>query len=101
MTDPDPHASILAHNRIAWDKWAQDGDRWTLPVSPAEVAAARAGEWVIYLTEEKPTPRDWFPADLRGVDVLCLASGGGQQGPILAAAGANVTVFDNSPEQLA
>jgi len=35
------------------------------------------------------------------LDVLCLASGGGQQGPILAAAGANVTVFDNSPRQLA
>ena len=33
--------------------------------------------------------------------MLCLASGGGQQGPILAAAGANVTVFDNSPRQLA
>jgi ubiquinone/menaquinone biosynthesis C-methylase UbiE len=33
--------------------------------------------------------------------VLCLASGGGQQGPVLAAAGATVTVFDNSPRQLA
>jgi ubiquinone/menaquinone biosynthesis C-methylase UbiE len=32
--------------------------------------------------------------------VLCLASGGGQQGPILAAVGARVTVFDNSPAQL-
>ena len=32
--------------------------------------------------------------------MLCLASGGGQQGPVLAAAGANVTVFDNSPAQL-
>jgi ubiquinone/menaquinone biosynthesis C-methylase UbiE len=31
---------------------------------------------------------------------LGLASGGGQQGPILAAAGADVTVFDNSDEQL-
>ena len=48
-----------------------------------------------------PVPRDWFPADLHGVDVLCLASGGGQQGPTLAAAGANVTAFDNSPRQLA
>jgi ubiquinone/menaquinone biosynthesis C-methylase UbiE len=37
---------------------------------------------------------------LKGADVLCLASGGGQQGPILAALGANVTVFDNSPAQL-
>ena len=32
--------------------------------------------------------------------MLCLASGGGQQGPLLAAAGAKVTVFDNSPRQL-
>ena len=32
--------------------------------------------------------------------MLCLVSGGGQQGPILAATGANVTVFDNSPPQL-
>jgi SAM-dependent methyltransferase len=37
---------------------------------------------------------------LAGLDVLCLASGGGQQGPILAAAGAKVTVLDNSPQQL-
>jgi len=44
-------------------------------------------------------PRDWFPP-LAGLDVLCLASGGGQQGPTLAAAGARVTVFDNSPRQL-
>jgi len=35
-----------------------------------------------------------------GKDVLCLASGGGQQGPVLAAAGAQVTVLDNSPRQL-
>ena len=33
-------------------------------------------------------------------DILCLASGGGQQAPILAAAGANVTSFDNSAKQL-
>jgi SAM-dependent methyltransferase len=32
--------------------------------------------------------------------VLCLASGGGQQGPVLAAVGARVTVVDNSPAQL-
>ena len=32
--------------------------------------------------------------------MLCLASGGGQQGPLLAAAGARVTVFDLADEQL-
>ena len=45
-------------------------------------------------------PEEWFP-NLEGLEVLCLASGGGQQGPVLAAAGAQVTVFDNSPSQLA
>ena len=38
--------------------------------------------------------------ELKGTRTLCLASGGGQQGPLLAAAGAVVTVFDNSPKQL-
>ena len=31
---------------------------------------------------------DWYP-ELKGCQVLCLASGGGQQGPLLAAAGAD------------
>jgi SAM-dependent methyltransferase len=96
MSDP-----IADHNRSAWDTLVVEGDRWTIPVSADVIAAARDGEWAVYLTEEKPVPRDWFPADLRGVDVLCLASGGGQQAPILAAAGATVTAFDNSPAQLA
>jgi SAM-dependent methyltransferase len=69
-------------------------------VSADEIARARIGDWRIVLTPTKPVPAEWFPP-LIGLDVLCLACGGGQQGPILAAAGANVTVFDNSPAQLA
>ena len=72
---------------------------WTIPVSPQKVTDARRGQWEIFLTPTRPVPEDWFPL-LRGASVLCLASGGGQQGPILAAAGAEVTVFDNSPRQL-
>jgi len=71
-----------------------------MPVTPAEIEAARHGVWQIVLTPSKPVPIEWFPP-LRDADVLCLASGGGQQGPILAAVGAHVTVFDNSPQQLA
>jgi SAM-dependent methyltransferase len=93
--------NITAHNRAAWDRQVEQGNEWTIPVSAEAVAAARRGDWSIYLTESKPVPRTWFPADLKGTEVLCLASGGGQQGPILAAAGATVTVFDNSPRQLA
>ena len=58
------------------------------------------GDWSVVLIGYEPVPRGWFPAELAGVAVLCLASGGGQQGPVLAAAGAAVTVFDNSPRQL-
>lgn len=90
---------IRKHNRIVWDKQVEAGNPWTIPVSIAEVAAARAGDWHIYLTPTKPVPLAWFPP-LKGCDVLCLASGGGQQGPIMAATGANVTVLDNSPRQL-
>ena len=89
-----------ATNRAAWDKNVEKGNRWTIPVGPEVIAAARRGTWEILLTATRPVPRTWFPS-LADADVLCLASGGGQQGPILAAAGAKVTVFDNSPRQLA
>lgn len=88
-----------SHNRNAWNKNVLDENPWTIPVSTAEVDRARKGEFQILLTPTKPTPMNWFPP-LAGLRVLCLASGGGQQGPILAAAGADVTVFDNSPKQL-
>jgi SAM-dependent methyltransferase len=92
---------IRAYNRNAWNQQVEQGNPWTVPVSPEVIAAARRGEWSLVLTPTIPVPRSWFPENLHGVDVLCLASGGGQQGPTLAAAGANVTVFDNSPRQLA
>ncbi|HQY93309.1 class I SAM-dependent methyltransferase [Caldilinea sp.] len=91
---------IRRYNARAWDKAVERKSQWTTPVSPAEIAAARAGAWQIVLTPTQPVPRHWFPP-LAGAAVLCLAGGGGQQGPILAAAGARVTVFDNSPQQLA
>jgi SAM-dependent methyltransferase len=90
---------IRAHNRAAWDREVARRNRWTIPVEPNAVERARHGEFSVVLTPVKPVPRDWFPT-LENARVLCLASGGGQQGPILAAAGANVTVFDNSPRQL-
>lgn len=91
---------VRAYNSRAWDKAVERGSEWTAPVEPAVIAAARAGQWSIVLTPTRPAPANWFPP-LAGARVLCLASGGGQQGPILAAAGAVVTVFDGSPQQLA
>jgi SAM-dependent methyltransferase len=90
---------VRAYNREAWDGQVAKGDRWTVPVGPEVIAAARRGEWSVILTPHKPVPREWF-GELKGREVLGLASAGGQQGPVLAAAGARVTIFDNSPAQL-
>jgi SAM-dependent methyltransferase len=90
---------IAKYNRNAWNREVEKKNRWTIPASKKEIAKARQGDWSIVLTPNKPMPQNWFP-DLKAVEVLCLASGGGQQGPILAAAGAIVTVLDNSPKQL-
>jgi SAM-dependent methyltransferase len=92
---------IRAYNRSAWNHLVATGNPWTQPVSPEVIAAVRRGDWHIVLTENLPVPRAWFPPSLGGLDVLCLACGGGQQGPTLAATGARVTVYDNSPAQLA
>lgn len=48
---------------------------------------------------QKMVPKNWFPP-LKDLKILGLASGGGQQGPILATLGADVTIFDNSEKQL-
>lgn len=91
---------ITAYNRTAWNAQVAQGNRWTLPVTSNEIKRARSGDWKIVLTPNKPVPRAWF-GPLENCDLLCLASGGGQQAPILAAAGARVTSFDNSEAQLA
>lgn len=92
---------ILSYNKQSWDKQVLNKNMWTIPVSPEEIEKARTGTFQIVLTPEKPVPMNWFPQPLKDKKVLALASGGGQQAPILAAAGALVTVFDNSPLQLA
>jgi SAM-dependent methyltransferase len=91
---------INTFNRDGWDQRVAERDHWTLPVSPETIARAREGSWSVLLTSTKDVPLEWF-GDLEGKDVLALASGGGQQGPVFAAAGARVTVFDASERQLA
>jgi 2-polyprenyl-3-methyl-5-hydroxy-6-metoxy-1,4-benzoquinol methylase len=89
-----------SHNRAVWEAYEDQDSPWTRPVSTEAIAAARQGQWQVYLTPTTPVPRAWLDPLLQRA-VLCLASGGGQQGPILAAAGAIVTVLDFSHQQLA
>ena len=91
---------ILEYNREAWNKYSEEGiSPWVIPISSDELKKAREGDVRIFLTPTKIVPKKWFPP-LKGCKVLCLASGGGQQAPLLSAAGADVTTFDNSDRQL-
>lgn len=82
--------SYLRQNASAWNRLAEDGSQF------ARVAT----------DEECRNPlgtldgRGWLPASVAGLDVLCLASGGGWQSILYAAAGARVTVVDLSPSML-
>lgn len=91
---------ITQHNSFAWDKKVEEGSRYTQSVSCETIEKSKSGEWEICVTTEKSVPRNWFPESIVGLKILCLASGGGQQGPVLAAAGADVTVLDISRKQL-
>lgn len=99
---PDPTENIIDYNREAWNSQVKNKSEWTIPVTSEQIENARNGDWSIILTPEKKVPQGWFPDFSSGeCNVLCLAGSGGQQAPILAAAGARVTVFDLSDSQLA
>lgn len=86
-------------NAETWDDWASAGCTWSVPVTPEECDLARRGTWDVYLTPTRTVPKDWFPP-LAGLELLGLASGGGQQMPIFSLLGARCTVLDYSKRQL-
>src|SRR5688572_18723567 len=90
----DKTMDVHALNKAAWDHAVDEGTHpYTKVIAPEHIAAARQGIWSLSLSDCKPVPKDWFPP-LKGLAVLCLASGGGQQAPIFAALGAEVTLLD-------
>lgn len=95
--------NIYEYNRNAWNFQSIEGCRWSTPYDDEVFARAKNLDWSVILTPNKAVPASWFPdshPDLTGTDILALASGGGQQVPIFASAGANVTSFDASDIQL-
>lgn len=94
-------SDVLSLNRQAWNRQSKEATSpWVQPVDADTIERARQGDWQVVLTPNKVVPQAWF-GDISDKDVLGLASGGGQQVPTLAAAGARLTSFDNSDEQLA
>jgi len=86
-------------NAATIDRWIAEGWAWGVPIDHETFLRAKQGDWSVRLTPTKPVPPAWF-GDLKGKRVLGLASGGGQQMPIFAAAGAICTVLDYSDRQI-
>lgn len=93
-------SKLTEHNRNVWDQKVIEGSAYTNAVTSETIANSKRGKWEISVTAAKKVPKNWFPDSVEGKSILCLASGGGQQGPVLAAAGAEVTVVDISEKQL-
>ncbi|MFN3157961.1 MAG: class I SAM-dependent methyltransferase [Rubinisphaera brasiliensis] len=81
----------LAANRAAYDKLARDGAVFAKCATDEECQQPLA----------TLDSRGWLPKSVQGMNVLCLAAGGGWQSILYATAGANVTVVDLSPQMLA
>lgn len=86
-------------NSKIFDRWVEEGWEWGQPISHESFEKAKNNDWSMLLTPTKPVPKDWF-CEMKGAEVLGLASGGGQQMPIFAALGAKCTVLDYSEKQL-
>lgn len=97
---PESKINVTKYNRRAWDHVADQGDALYHGMTPEQISRAKAGDWRIRVTPTVAVPKGWI-LPVEGKKVLCLAAGGGQQAPILAAIGAEVTVVDLSEKQLA
>ena len=81
------------------DRLVEADVNWAACATPRQLALAREGVVELPFCEGRTIPQEWL-GDLRGRKVLCLAGAGGLQGPILACAGAKVTVLDLSERML-
>ncbi|MBA3313439.1 MAG: class I SAM-dependent methyltransferase [Planctomycetota bacterium] len=77
-------------NAAAYDRMVEGGSVFAKVASDEEVAEPL----------KVLDGRGWLPASVAGLNVLCLAAGGGWQSILYAAAGARVTVVDLSTEML-
>jgi SAM-dependent methyltransferase len=92
-----------AINKRHWERMVREGCGFTQPwldLDPAVLAQFAQGN----LDPVPPPLIDVYPpgllAGVRGRDVLCLASGGGQQSAVFSLLGARVTVVDLAEGQL-
>lgn len=80
------------------DNLVENNADWTASATKEQLNDARQGNLTLKFFEKK-VPKEWLE-DIKGKKVLCLAGAGGLQAPLLACAGADVTVIDISNKML-
>lgn len=81
------------------DRLVEDGVWWSGCATEEQMENAKNGCLSLSLGIPFPVPAEWL-GDVVGKEILCLAGAGGLQAPLLAAAGAKVTVLDLSGKML-
>lgn len=89
MSTDDSRSGYRRQNQTAWNRLS-DGSQFAKTASDEECRDPL----------NALDGRGWLPPTVAGLNVLCLASGGGWQSILYAAAGARVTVLDLSPGML-
>ncbi len=89
--DPVDGAGYRAANRDGWNELSRSGHDSSVPWTVDWVAPETAMTWL--------DGNGWLPWD-QLASVLVVGGGGGQQAPLFAQLGYEVTVVDLSPEQL-
>ena len=85
--------------KLNQDRWNNVQNTYTEPLTHEELEEARKHPISVALTIGKKVPQEWFEK-ANGKKILGLACGGGQQGPVFAAKGYDVTIMDFSTSQL-
>ena len=85
--------------KLNQDRWNNVNNDYTEPVTHEELEEAKKHPISVALTVGKKVPEEWFEK-ASGKKLLGLACGGGQQGPVFAAKGYDVTIMDFSASQL-
>ena len=86
----DIQSNWQSTNQHAWDRMAESRHILAKPATAEQFENPLA-------SVDGP---GWLGSSIEGQRVLCLAAGGGRQGPLYAAAGAVVTIVDLSPAML-
>lgn len=100
----DPEDEFARLNLTEFRRAIENGETYTLPWLNLDTEAYRAYREKRSANLPAPLcndPRDVMMMEhVQGMNVLCLAGGGGQQSAVYSLLGASVTVLDLVPEQL-